>query len=184
MEAFKGAKIQRGHGLGNVFKIIARVAWPLLKPILSKGAKKVGKTVIRAGKDIADDVLKGDHIKHAAKRRMKQGIDALLSQRGQGIKRVCRREKSSITHRLRRKTKAKPRYSKMKHLMKKSRSNRRRKKRSHSSMPPGVRAALKAHKHKRISKKRKGHKRRRKSNHSLTLKKRVVRRRSTKNPFY
>ncbi len=182
MEAFKGAKIQRGHGLGNVFKIIARVAWPLLKPILSKGAKKVGKTVFRAGKDIADDVLKGDHIKRAAKRRMKQGLDALLSQRGQGIKRVCRREKSSITHRLRRKTKPKPRYSKMKHLMKRSRSRRRR--RNHSSMPPGVRAALKAYKHKRRSKKRKSHKRRRKSNHSLSLKKRVVRRRSTKNPFY
>ncbi len=175
MEAFKGVRIQRGHGIGKVFKLISKVAWPLLKPLLAKGAKTVGKTVMGATRDIATDVLKGDTVKRAAKRRMKQGLDALYSQqRGRGIKRVCRRQKSSVTHRLRRKRIGKS------HV--KMRQNRKR--RRGASMPPGLRALLQARKMKR--RKKKSHKRRRKSHKSLSVRKRVVRRgrKRRTNPFH
>ena len=70
MPVYRGSPVlQRGYGLGGLLGGLFRRAMPLLK----KGAAMVGKQVLRTGMDIADDVMSGQNIKTAAKRRVKAG---------------------------------------------------------------------------------------------------------------
>ena len=69
---FAGAQYQRGHGLGSLFGGLLRSVMPLLK----RGAVDLGRGALKTGARIADDVLSGQNIKTAAKRRV---TDAVLS---------------------------------------------------------------------------------------------------------
>ena len=69
---FAGAQYQRGHGLGSLFGGLLRSVMPLLK----RGAVALGRGALKTGVRIADDVLSGQNIKTAAKRRV---TDALRS---------------------------------------------------------------------------------------------------------
>ena len=69
---FAGAQYQRGHGLGSLFGGLLRSVMPLLK----RGAVALGRGALKTGVRIADDVLSGQNIKTAAKRRV---TDAVLS---------------------------------------------------------------------------------------------------------
>ena len=62
---FVGARVQRGHGLGSLFGGLIRSAMPLIK----RGAVALGKGALKTGLRIADDVMSGQNIKTAAKRR-------------------------------------------------------------------------------------------------------------------
>ncbi len=76
MPIYRGSPIlQRGYGLGGLLGGLFRKAVPLLK----KGAAMVGKQALRTGLDIADDVMSGQNIKTAAKRRIKSGTKQLGS---------------------------------------------------------------------------------------------------------
>ena len=76
---FAGAQYQRGHGLGSLFGSLLRSAMPLIK----RGAVALGKGALKTGVRIAGDVLSGQNIKTAAKRRV---TDAVLNP-GKRIKR-------------------------------------------------------------------------------------------------
>ena len=65
---FKGAPIQRGHGLGNILGGLFKSALP----IFAQGAKVVGKEALRAGVGVAADVLDGQSVKTATKQRARQ----------------------------------------------------------------------------------------------------------------
>jgi hypothetical protein len=65
LQVFRGSHTQRGYGLGGFFASLFRRALPLL----TRGAKVVGKELIRTGVDVASDVLEGADIKEAAKTR-------------------------------------------------------------------------------------------------------------------
>ena len=69
---FAGAQYQRGHGLGSLFGGLLRSAMPLIK----RGAVALGKGALKTFVLIAGDVLSGQNIKTAAKRRV---TDALLT---------------------------------------------------------------------------------------------------------
>ena len=69
---FAGAQYQRGHGLGSLFGSLLRSAMPLIK----RGAVALGKGALKTGVRIAGDVLSGQNIKTAAKRRV---TDAVIS---------------------------------------------------------------------------------------------------------
>ena len=69
---FAGAQYQRGHGLGSLFSGLLPSAMPLIK----RGAVALGKGALKTGVRIAGDVLSGQNIKTAAKRRV---TDAVLS---------------------------------------------------------------------------------------------------------
>ena len=71
---FAGAPYQRGHGLGSLFGGLLRSAMPLIK----RGAVALGKGALKTGVRIADDVLSGQSIKRAAKRRLKTMLRDLL----------------------------------------------------------------------------------------------------------
>ena len=73
---FVGAKVQRGHGLGSLLGGLLRSVAPLIR----RGAAAVGKRALRTGMQIADDVMTGQNIKQAAKRRVTNaGKDLLRS---------------------------------------------------------------------------------------------------------
>ena len=80
---FMGSRYQKGHGLGGIFRTIARIAMPLLRrtaiPFLKRAGKSalktVGRQVIRSGKSLVGDVVQGKPFKESVKRRTKQGVE-------------------------------------------------------------------------------------------------------------
>lgn len=65
---YQGAPYQKGYGFGGLFRSFFRAAVPLLK----SGAKTIGKQLFHSGVDVLNDVSRGDNVKVAAKRRLKE----------------------------------------------------------------------------------------------------------------
>jgi hypothetical protein len=92
---FHGARMQRGYGIGGIFKILARYAIPLFK----QGAKVVGKRALQAATEVGQDVLQGKNVKEAFKSRGKQAASDVVEnatkkvitgkRRKKGIKRAA-----------------------------------------------------------------------------------------------
>ena len=74
--AFAGARYQRGHGLGGIFRGLFRAATPLLK----RGAMVLGKQIIRSGGRVARDVAAGKNLKQALRHRGRQGLGEMIDQ--------------------------------------------------------------------------------------------------------
>lgn len=76
---FRGARVQRGYGLGSMLKGIWKSAVPLLKA----GTKYLGKRALQTGVNVAQDVMAGKSLKTASaaqakkiKRRLVESMDA------------------------------------------------------------------------------------------------------------
>ena len=68
MPVYRGSTgLQRGYGLGGLLGGLFRSAIPILK----KGVMAVGREALQSGIDIAQDVMSGQNVKTATKRRMK-----------------------------------------------------------------------------------------------------------------
>ena len=89
---FYGARMQRDmHGIGSIFKSLARYAIPLFK----QGAKVVGKRALQAATEVGQDVLQGKNVRESVKAHrgkvvkdfVEQGARTLLRQTGHGSKR-------------------------------------------------------------------------------------------------
>lgn len=65
---YNGVPLQRGYGLGGIFRRLFRSALPFL----IRGAKTVGKEALLAGTRVANDVLSGENLKSAAKQRTRE----------------------------------------------------------------------------------------------------------------
>ena len=89
MPIFVGTRGQRGHGLGSLLGGFFRSALPMLK----RGLATFGKHALKTGLEIANDVVEGESIKEAAKRRVPEGIkrfatsENFISQSGSGRRR-------------------------------------------------------------------------------------------------
>ena len=59
---YRGPVLQRGYGLGSIFKSVARSVMPSLK--------EIGKSALTTGLEVLQDVAKGENIKSAAKKRL------------------------------------------------------------------------------------------------------------------
>ena len=70
LPAFHGARFQRGYGLGSIFRGLFR--WAV--PHLQQGAKMLGKKALQTGVSVAQDVLAGENLKTATKKRAKQAL--------------------------------------------------------------------------------------------------------------
>lgn len=70
---YQGSSYQRGYGLGGLFRSFFRAAVPLFK----SGAKAVGKQLFHSGVDVLNDMTKGQDLKTAAKRRLKEAGNVL-----------------------------------------------------------------------------------------------------------
>lgn len=67
---FAGSRGQRGHGIGSLLGGLFRSALPMIK----RGLATFGKHALKTGLEIANDVVEGDSLKNAAKRRVPEGI--------------------------------------------------------------------------------------------------------------
>lgn len=76
LPVYVGGRALRGSGLGSVLGGLFRAAMPLLK----QGGKALLREGARTGLDMAADVLSGQSLKSAAKRRAKQAGERLVTQ--------------------------------------------------------------------------------------------------------
>jgi hypothetical protein len=94
---FRGATIQKGHGLGSMFKSFYRWILPVVKthalPLLKDGAQTVKNEALKTVANIANDTLKGKNISDAAKERAEEAVTSLVEktinkreQSGSGLK--------------------------------------------------------------------------------------------------
>ena len=88
---FAGARVQRGHGFGSLLGLLRTVA-----PLIKRGALALGNRALKTGTQIAGDVLSGENIRTAAKRRTKtagrdllQSLLATSSPPGKRVKRTA-----------------------------------------------------------------------------------------------
>lgn len=79
---YKGVSLQRGSGLGGIFKSMFRMVLPLLK----SGVKTVGKQALRSGVDIANDYMQGKDLKVASKQRVKEATKILTNKAADKMK--------------------------------------------------------------------------------------------------
>lgn len=77
---FAGERYQRGHGLGGLFRIVARLAAPALKQVGRKAIRSVGKHALKAGTDVLSDVIKGRSLKQSVKARAKERSKAAFNE--------------------------------------------------------------------------------------------------------
>ena len=90
LPVFAGARIQKGHGLGSMFRSLVRMAAPLLV----KGAKAVGKQVLRSGVQVMNDVASGHNFRDSFKKHGRAGAHTLARkgirkiQTGKGVSRA------------------------------------------------------------------------------------------------
>ncbi|GFT05431.1 uncharacterized protein F54H12.2 [Trichonephila clavipes] len=63
-----GQSFQKGYGIGGWFKRLFRTALPFL----TRGAKSVGKEVLKTGTQIVNDLLEGQNLEDTAKHRAKE----------------------------------------------------------------------------------------------------------------
>ena len=67
---YRGPVLQRGYGLRSIFKSVARSVMPSLK--------EIGKSALTTGLEVLQDVAKGENIKPAAKKCLKENSLAFL----------------------------------------------------------------------------------------------------------
>ena len=91
---FRGAPLQRGHGLGGLFKTLFRVAVPVLRraaPIVKRTAVRVGKAAskraVKAGaKALKDAATNKSTLKEAIKQRVQEAaFDAAAEVINKGV---------------------------------------------------------------------------------------------------
>ena len=87
---FTVSRVQRGHGFGSLLGGLLRTVAPLIK----RGALALGIRALKTGAQIAGDVLSGENIRTAAKRRTKTAGRDLLQSRlatppGKRVKRAA-----------------------------------------------------------------------------------------------
>lgn len=98
---FRGAKYQRGYGLGNLFKSFYRWIQPILKthalPALKEGAKHFGSETVKAVANVATDAINGKTLEDSVRERTDEYLKSLVnkSQTGSGLKRKKNLQKSS-----------------------------------------------------------------------------------------
>jgi hypothetical protein len=72
---FEGSTIQRGHGIGDVLRGLAKSTLPLLK----QGGKMLGKQLLSTGANIVKDAIDGKNFADSARDNFRQGGLNLLS---------------------------------------------------------------------------------------------------------
>jgi hypothetical protein len=95
LNGFSGLRVQRGHGLGSMFKkvfkfalpIIQRYAEPVLKNALKYGVSEISSGMSKLNKDINEDNM---DIKESASKRFKETVTNIKNklQTGQGKKKT------------------------------------------------------------------------------------------------
>lgn len=81
LAVFRGATVQRGHGIGGFFANLVKGALPLVK----SGAKTIGKELLNTGVNVAKDFLGGERLNTSVKRRLTSGGRRLIDNLSQSL---------------------------------------------------------------------------------------------------
>ena len=76
---YRGARMQRGYGIGGIFKSLARYAIPLL---FKQDAKVAGK---RAATEVGQDVLQGKNVREYVKTHRGEVVKDFVEQRARTL---------------------------------------------------------------------------------------------------
>ena len=74
LPVFRGSAIQKGYGLGGLFRGLLQTAAPVLK----QGLISVGKSAMKAGVETLSDVARGENVKSALKIHAKQNLKEMM----------------------------------------------------------------------------------------------------------
>ena len=74
LPVFRGGTIQRGYGLGGLFRGLLWTAAPVLK----KGLINIGERAMKTGIESLSDVSNGSDFKSALKKRARQNINEMV----------------------------------------------------------------------------------------------------------
>ena len=72
---FRGGVMQKGYGLGGLFKGLMRTVTPHLK----RGLLKAGQHVLKNGIQVMEDVENGQNLRSSIKKRAAKGINDVFS---------------------------------------------------------------------------------------------------------
>jgi len=76
-----GYRIQRGKGLGSMFKKFASWVIPIVKkyavPSLKSGAEALGREALQSASHVAKDLLSGVNVKESLNKRLSNSVDNL-----------------------------------------------------------------------------------------------------------
>ncbi|GFO17929.1 gypsy retrotransposon integrase 1 [Plakobranchus ocellatus] len=78
LPVFQGSRDQRGYGLGSLLGGLGQMMMPMLK----RGGKALLQEGLNTGLDIARNVMAGENIKTAAKKRVRQPGKNLIEKAG------------------------------------------------------------------------------------------------------
>ena len=76
LPAYRGVVMQRGYGLGGMFRGLMRAVTPHLK----QGLKQVGKRALQTGLQVISDVSEGKNLKNSLKRRAVENATEFIQQ--------------------------------------------------------------------------------------------------------
>ena len=82
MQVYQGVPLQRGNGIGNWFRGLFRMAWPLLRTAGTAAAAEG----LSSAAQVARDVSQGEEWKKAARKRAFEGSSKLLDQASDHLK--------------------------------------------------------------------------------------------------
>lgn len=115
---FAGPMIQRGYGLGGIFRSL----FSFIRPVLKPAAKFLGKTMLNTGANIVSDVAGGAKWKDTLKNRIHQAGTHIaetagrkIGQLGKGIKRKHSESIHQLSHPRRTRRKVTTDLSKLSH---------------------------------------------------------------------
>jgi hypothetical protein len=101
---FRGARNQRGHGLGNWFRSFFRYVVPLLKkhavPVLKKGATIIGTEAIKTAANVATDKIAEKKFEDARRTRVNEGLENISkqwNQKGSGKRKKKKFKKREVS---------------------------------------------------------------------------------------
>ena len=85
IKIMRGPYRQKGHGIGNIFRSLARVFVPVArtvfrasKPLVKNVAKAAGKEVLQMGMDTIEDVASGENVKAAIKKNVRSSSKRMV----------------------------------------------------------------------------------------------------------
>ena len=76
LAVFRGATVQRGHGIGGFFSNLLKGALPMIK----SGAKTLGKELLKTGMEISGDLIGGKSFNDSAKERFSNSGQQMVKQ--------------------------------------------------------------------------------------------------------
>lgn len=93
LKVFRGPAMQKGYGVGGLFKGLARS----FAPVLKRGLVAAGKKALKTGVEVLNDVSQGKNIKKSIKNRAMENVQDIFSSIKASPKKKTTTRKRSLT---------------------------------------------------------------------------------------